>query len=775
MTNLTQTKSETLQHFSGQLRSWCGERLQQKPGPFRQAELYLNIISEHKLDSPPIILWINRESFIAGGILVLPQNKDEDVFAAGTELTRIFGLPCFFSWGRHELSCWATDYNPPEKVWEYELPYKDISSPATFRKSLNLLMDQIEESFFKNQQASPTVTLGHFVNLVHSTLSDLIPEIQQAVQIDQSSTTQMKTSVVELKNMLFRQLLLVIGLAACDVPHPTALNRSATEVLDQATQMMPANLQTIFETRPTEPPFPNRCQRRLIQFVNRVQQLRQHLPELIAPLITGLLKEWATALGGYQVQYEQTELRKVIINPDKYDPTETVDYEIAPSGILAAIALARHFSTKDYVREPRQLITPLDLSSKLDNHLIVGTLNDNSVPTSTEQKKLNTFLRVSWPNHKLSLAPKSPIWMWQFLHICGLSEGKSQIELNVPQNWLWERYGEKIPAILANKLFFAEVHISDQNQLFCKLQEPQEDDVTTVQLADGTFRQLKTVPAAFWRSQILIALKVTDDIFHLVANNDLHFFEPEQCAKLSITGLSNYMSSSLGRDFWRLLAPGRPFPKIENIAAECSRVGIPLPSENVLSALSRISSKSGSASTVDLDQELAVWLGETAALHKEVNQTIKSAKEPVAEEQTELFLLHCGAEEVPVFPDNYIYNTPENERVEYSFEGRLTIIDAFFDETILQDQQQRRIKVHGTRQAEALSLISTCRSGPIELPCSQTETAEMFDLYIQDLKNLRQAYYRHAVICLPSDNIVKMVDDLWQKLPLPDWDQIKEK
>jgi hypothetical protein len=775
VTNLTQTKLETLQYFSGQLRSWCGERLQQQPGPFRQAELYQNIISEHKLTSPPIILWINRESFIAGGILVLPQNKDEDVFAAGTELAKIFGLPCFFSWGRHELSCWSTDYNPPEKTWEYELPYKDISSPATFRKSLNLLMDQMEASFFKHQQTSPTITPEHVVNLVHSTLTDLIPEVQQAIQIEQSSMTQMETSTIDLKNMLFRQLLLVMGLTACDIPHLTAPDRSATEVLTQAAEMMPASLQPIFEKHPTEPPFPKQCQRRLTHFVNRVQQLKKHLPGLITPLITTLLKEWAKELGGHQVQYEQTDLHKVIINPDTFDSTETAEYEIGPSGILAAIALARHFSTEDNFKGPRQFIDPLDLANKLDNHLVVGTLTDNRLPTATEQKKLNTFLRVSWPNHKLTLALKSPTWLWQFLHICGLAEGKSQIELKIPQSWLWERYGEKIPAILANKLFFAEISETNQNQLFCKLRVKQEDDMTTARLADGTFRQLKNVPAAFWRSQILIALKASDDIFHLVANNDLHFFEPEQCAKLSSTGLSNYMSSSLGRDFWRLLAPGRPFPKMENTAAECSRAGIPLPSEKILSALSKISSKSGPISTADLDQELAVWLGETAALPKEAKKARKPAKEPVAEEQTELFLRHCTAEEVPVFPDNYIYKTPADKRIEYSFSGHLTIIDSFFDETILQDQQQLRIKVKGTRQAEALSLISTCRSGPIELPCSQTETADMLDLYIQDLKKLRQAYYRHAVIYLPSDSIVKKVDDLWQKLPLPDWVQIKEK
>lgn len=775
MTNPTQTKTETLQHFSGQLHSWCSERLQQKPGPFRQAELYSKIISEHKLASPPIVLWINRESFIAGGILVLPQNNDEDVFAAGIELTRIFGLSHFFSWGRHELSCWTTDYNPPERIWQYELPYKDISSPATFRKSLNLLMDQMEQAFFKHQQASPTITLEHLVNLVHCTFSDLIPEVQQAVQIEQSTTAGMKVSDIDLKNMLFRQLLLVIGLAACDIPHLAARDKNVPDVLDQATRMMPAHLQSIFEKRSTEPPFPKQNQRRLIHFVNRVQQLKQHLPELITPLISDLLKEWATTLGGYPWQQEQTELCKVIINPDRYDPADTVEYEIGPNGILAAIALARHFANADSLKRPTQLVNPLELSSKLDNHQVSGTLSDNRLPTSAEQKTLNAFLRVSWPNHKLALATKSPIWTWQLIHFCGLAEGKSQIELTVPQNWLWERYGEKIPEILANKLYFAEVRANGQNQLFCKLKTAQEDDVTKVQMADGTTRQLKTVPAAFWRSQILIALKTSDDIFRLVANNELHFFEPDQCAKLPITGLNNYMNSSLGRDFWRLLAPGRPFPKIENIAAECSRAGVPLPSEKVLSALNRISGKSGPATMADLDQELAIWLGETATLHKEDKQTKKISKEPLAEDQNDLFLRHCATEEVPVFPDNYIYKTPSHERIEYIFEGRLSIIDSFFDETILQDQNQHSIKVQGTRQAEALSLISTCRSGPIELPCSQNETASMFDLYIKDLKKLRQAYYRHAVISLPSDSIVKKVDELWQSLPLPDWDQIKEK
>ena len=89
-----ETTDNTLRHFSEQIQSWCVERIRQQPGPFRQIELSEQFISKTELNSPLVTLWVNRESFIAGAVILVPPKNEEESFPAGREVAGILGLPC---------------------------------------------------------------------------------------------------------------------------------------------------------------------------------------------------------------------------------------------------------------------------------------------------------------------------------------------------------------------------------------------------------------------------------------------------------------------------------------------------------------------------------------------------------------------------------------------------------------------------------------------------------------------------------------------------------
>jgi len=774
VTDLNQTSSDTLRHFSRQLHSWCSERLAQKPGPFRQAEICQGILGNTEPLSPPIVLWVNRDSFLAGGLLVLPRNKDEDIFATGRELARIYGLPCFFSWGRHELACWSTAYDPPEKTWEYELPQEDISSPAAFRKSLNLLIDRMEGSFYERQGEIPAVTLPYLLNLVHLTMKDLLPQMQKALQIEKATSEKSEISIGEIKNLLFRQLLLPVVLTAYDSPAMLSAGQSIIDGLNLAAEQLPAPLRDAFTKPVGLPGFPTTCHRRLVHFVNRVQQLKPHYAVAIEPLVTQLLAAWATDLGGHPLPESNDTRQRVVINPAVCMMHDSLMWEIGSIGILAATATIRLFAGHKTDSPPKQVLNPLELTNRLTNHLVLGTLKEQRLPPASEQKRLNALLRVSWPHQKLALAARTPVWVWEFMHLCGLCEGTSTIDITIPGHWLWERFGEKIAPVLLHHLSFSQVVPDTSESLRCQLKPRQDDPVTRVMTHDGKTRDLKKVSELFFRNQLLVALSAPDEIFNLMESGAVSFYTPEQCHDFHAEGTANYLHSSLGRNIWRLLAPGRPLPKIEIITQECARAGILLPEKKVISAMGKLSMKGKSPSIADLDQELAVWLGTTSPLPLDERMPKKALKVVASEDQTDQFLRNCMAEEVPTFPTDYNYHIPSSEQVRYEFVGPLTIIDSFFDQVVLQDQEKKLLTIHGTRQAEALVLFSSSSSGPLELPSSQHETAVILDRYRQDLKQLRQAYYRHAVTCLPETQTGKMVDDLWKRLSLPDWSLVKE-
>jgi hypothetical protein len=505
-----------------------------------------------------------------------------------------------------------------------------------------------------------------------------------------------------------------------------------------------------------------------------VQQLKSHISDNITELLKHLLTEWAPALGGHPLPEDSRVQEQVIINPATCLSGKSPEYEIAPPGILATTAAIRYFSDTLRDDDPKQLVSPLDLTGRLPHHDIIGTLVEPRVPSPAEQKKLNTLLRVSWPHQKLALTARTPIWVWQFLHLCGLCEGDSRIELITPQSWLWERYGEKIPRILHGHHSFSEISSAGPDQLRCKLIADRGEAPVKIHRADGPTRELKDVPPEFFRSQVQLALVVPDETFRLLDTGDLQFHQEEQCIDLPAEGLFNYLNSSLGRDFWRLLAPGRSLPKKDKIATESVRVGLPLPNAKVLSALGKLSDKGNCPSVADLDQELAVWLGATSPLGLGTRLNKKISSVETSPDQTEQFVRNCEAEEVPTFPDDYIYHVPDADRMKYEFDGRLEVIDTFFDQVVLRDQQQRELRIRGTKLAEALILFSTTSSGPLTLPISQMETAIILDRYIQDLKNLRQAFFRHAIIYLPEEQTAKVVDQFWQKTFLPDWELVKD-
>ena len=764
-------KPDTLQHFSQQLHSWCAERLEQKPGPFRQAEANPHLLGDGDSLAPPVILWINRESYLAGGVILLPQKDEQDIFAVGLETAKALGLPYFHAWSRYDISCWSALSEPPEKIWEYALPAEDTSSPAIFRKSLNLLIDQMEQIFFDQQLQIPSVSDLYLANLIHTTFIDILPAMQKTMQIDQSATTTESIPLVEIKNLLFQTLLIPTGLALCNNLPTGTTPASIIDTLSSALASNPEDLRQVWPHRLNAHKFPAECRRRLHHFCCRIQQLAPYLAENAASATNRLLNEWATQLGGYPVPDQSSELQQIVINPDRCDLAVAPSIEIGPTGILAATALIRHFLTVDKPKQ-QQITSPLYLSETLSEHQISGTLYEDNNPSTVEQKKLNAFLRISWPNRKLSFSGKTPLWAWQFLHICGLAGGLSQLNLILPSDWLWERYGEVIMTALDGKLGFSRIHRLNPGQLQCQLQPVAEEWETVIERDDGTQIILKAVPNHTLRSRTILALNAPNEINQLLDTVDLEIYQMDLIEDFSRTGLNHFSQSSLGQGLWKLLAPGRTTPKNEKLVAELSRAGVPLPGKDVLAALGRLSRSAGQISTADIDQELAVWIGETLPFlattpPNRSRSDRKTEKIDNTDERLDSLLLRCQTEEIPNFPEDYLYDTPLSERTIYTFTGQLEIIDSFFDQVVLADQQQLQIIVDGVKQAEALILISSFRSGPVELPQSHAVTAAIVDRYYRELKELRRTFSRHAADLVSDENITMTVDLIWQRLPLP--------
>jgi len=760
-----------LRQFSQQLQAWSEEKLQQKPGPFRQSELCRGLIGAETLPTPPLVYWVNRESLLAGGIVILPDHDGTEILPVAARAALALGLPHFFTWGRREIQCWSATYSPPEKVWEYALPHGEESTPATFRKCFNLLIEELEKQFYNLQQHIPEISATYLANLIHITYLDILPSIQKDAQLS-IAEGRMTPSPDALKNSLLQMLLLPPALATVnDLPRDFSVADFPNN-LAEAVNNLPEKLKTTFTSHHETVLFPEDCQRRFLHYYYRLEQIKSALPEFIADAAALVLKSLSFELGGRPLPTTGSGLPLVAINPDSAIEDPSPEYEISLPGIAAAIALVRNFSNSPPHQATQVYTNPFDLKTKLANHFFTGALTDETIPNAALQKELNARLRFAWPNHKISFGGKTPVWAWQLLHLTGLLDQGSRLELTIPKNWLWDRFGEKIPEVIRAKFVISEIALIGENSLKCQFQ-PGDAATTSITRENDSQRTIEPPLPRWLRPFAIIALFASDPTFHLLETGELQFYEEGTCQGYPSAGLQCYLQSTLGKNLWSLLAPGRPQPRPEKMAAQIASAGVPLPNEKIIRALGQLSTRKGIVTTADIDQEITVWLGATTPIEPKRSLKSTSKKQPDAPEIIRLFNNKCLEEEIPIFPDNYIFKTPENQRIEYNFNGRLRIKETFFDEIILVDQMNNEITLQGIRQAEALELISTCRSGPIKLPRDQSETEKMLTRYVDDLTNLRKSYYRHATNILPDQEVTDKVNAFWRKQQLPDWRLVK--
>jgi hypothetical protein len=212
------------------------------------------------------------------------------------------------------------------------------------------------------------------------------------------------------------------------------------------------------------------------------------------------------------------------------------------------------------------------------------------------------------------------------------------------------------------------------------------------------------------------------------------------------------------------------------LRSEVLRKGLPLPGEKALLSLQKLQTEGGGEpSATILDQELALWLGATPELPAANKATPDESRDTDSHQHAEQDLLANVAELVfmdgiPVFPDHYLYDYYRPEMRRFDFEKPLSIDEEFFGTVELKDEQGYKLQVEGMETALALVLISSLRSGPVELPVDRVIISTILDRYRQDLRKLRSNLVKEIFRRQADPRTAKTaVERLWQQQPLPPW------
>lgn len=768
--------SDTLHQFSRQLATWAEAAIARGRSPFRRAELYPPLLTSEGEEAPPLVVWINRDSFMAGGVLLVPPREAGEALAAGVRCAEALGLRHFATWGAQAIVVWEKTAEEPRRLRVHPLA-SGAEDPHTFRSALHALLEEFKLLSVIGAVPPRELSPYYFANLARATMETAFPPLAQAVRIAQGEGRlcrgQSPHRLARHKTAL--TLLRLLGLLAGDhLPpaiHPEGLERAMTFALDA----LPLPLRALLLPDGEEIPLPSEAAVRFHHLFRRLGQVQfGNDAERAARVLEILLAHEGHRLGGHPLP-EGADLREaLLVNPDRLVPEAAA--EVAPPPLLALTALIRQMKGAPPPRAQAESCFVLDREQTAGD--IVGTLADRTLPPAHERLELTTRLRSSWPNRRFHLPPRTPRWVWDLLHLLGLAGEGARLDLNLPGGWFGADFA---PALLdlIREQFTAERLTRDEKGVRIALRRTVEPEALT--FLGGPAGE-RTLPWRYLReghrALLPLALNLPAPLFPLLADGAFQPVRPEAWPRWE-REIFLFSRSSLGRLLWDL-AGGGSLPSRELLPEKAPERGWPVPSPEILDNL-RLIPWEGSEppSSALIDRELALWLGLPAELPLPApeappcgaggSRTGRRAP-PVEEIARAVF-----SDGIPRFPEQYLYDYYRPDLQRFTFQGPLRPEESFFGQIILRDSAGAPLTVEGEETARALELASYSGRVPVELPRDRRLTAALLDRYLGDLRTLRQALLRQTHLHQADHRAAEaLAQRIWKSRPLPPWTLLEE-
>ncbi len=131
-----------LQKFARQLADWAELIITNGRTPFRKVTLYTPLQTEQGQLNPPLIFWINRQSMMAGGLILLPEKDLAAELERGRCCAEALALRHFVTWETDRVRIWQVDQQQIQQHREFLIDQLD--RPESFRHLLNELLEALK-------------------------------------------------------------------------------------------------------------------------------------------------------------------------------------------------------------------------------------------------------------------------------------------------------------------------------------------------------------------------------------------------------------------------------------------------------------------------------------------------------------------------------------------------------------------------------------------------------------------------------------------------------
>ncbi|MEZ4598529.1 MAG: hypothetical protein R2940_01930 [Syntrophotaleaceae bacterium] len=778
------TTSKTIRQLAEQLAHWGESLIAHGRSPLRRIETFPSLLTPCGCQNPPLVFWINRDSFMAGAVVLFPDSNDPPALHLGQCCSQALGLAYFITWTARKITFWDARQDQPVARKQFELD--NVPSVEGFQEALQKLMDEAKIMAVVGAVPPPQLSSSYFANLYRFTLSgvrSLLVDTCRMSRIDRKFTRYDVSAddLADSKNFLTLVRLLSLIL---ENPPTSIAPRELDSVLRAFARTLPDPLRLALQEEEHEIALPEEAAVRFHLLYRRLTQLQAATdPDRHSEALSLLLQNESRHLGGFPLPFPPAEKtgQFLLLNPDRCYAYAGPILEVAPRSVLAMTALLRHL-LKSPAAEQAWDLWQLPFSSAPG--MVSGTLGNGRYPDADCRRNHLAMLRTSWPTRRFRLPDRSPEWAWQFLHLLGMAAEGAVIELRLPNDWPAADFGRPLFQLIQEQFTLDRIEPEPENLLLVRLfKSILPDHVTRFRLADGSERRVNWQKLRRAHPSILrLSLHLPENLQALLDTGRLVYPQEDSWSSQHEKQFSLFLHSSLGHYLWKVVSNGRRLPGRKSLRLEMVNFGLPVPEPAGLAVLQRHFPREDGPppSTREIDRVLASWLGTEPLPPVVVAPQLSSPPRSREEDGTELARQigdHVFIDGVPVFPDHYLFDYYRPRLQEYSFEAPLVCAGQFFETFELRDASGNLLRIEGAELARALLLSSATASGPmrLSLPEDRQILAAILERYQADLGKLRQNLLReiHRLNDDPK-GADHLADSLWRERNLPPWSLIAE-
>jgi hypothetical protein len=762
-----------LQQFRQQLASWIEARLESQRLPFQRLELSPRILTDQGRLVADMVLWINRDSQLAGTMILLPDAVDTQVLADGASLAKALGLGHFTTWAAREVTIWTLASGTVELRQVFKLPPANRITPENFQHTLQELLEQLKIVTITSAPVTTAYTVHYFANLCLRNLEELTPGLTISARITAGQTAADEWLEQAPREKAWLSLWRILHLLR-EGRLPPGLQPERLELaLHYALTDLANGQPSWLSIQKSEPPLPEGDAVRLHHLASRLRQLGWPVCAKQAnELICLLLSE-----AGHRFGLKPIRLPWVTNHVKRWVGCQPLTFEkgyslVAPRAYLAGWALQSSQQDSSEQGLHAESVHTLDVS-RLSNSA-VAVLQDTQPLVRKDHDARLILLRQAWPSRRFDLPRNAPTWLWDALYLAGLTS--EDLSLTLPQEWYCAPGILSLWSILGTHFQLTELAGSETGeQSLHFVRTPTRPSQVLVHRSCQTIEVAAELLAGQPPGTAQVWLKTTADIADLLSSQSMTVFSKLESdwSEALTWGIYLFLHTRLGGHLWDLCS-GQPFlPEFKMTALAVQTAGVPVPSEIILKDLSLLGDVATQTmpDSLLLEQEFANIFGSAPNLPDHpvhvAHDTPKTRRR--SNTSSEQVAARVFIEGVPRFPEHYLMHVYRPKLVKYDLFGPLEIIEEFFDRISMRTiAQEQLLEVSGRPAAEALVLASYTGEAVVSLPEDDRLLAEVVMLYRSDLLYLWNKLARECRRSEPHrQTAAKMARKIWEQHGLP--------